>query len=99
MGEIRTFTPRAGAPQATAAPGPVAYPALTREQARLDFLFGARACRDHLDALIARIEADCPVGEAMARARVLNDGLETTGRVLTVLHQLGDAPATPDRSA
>lgn len=100
MGDVHTLTPRSDAPQAAApASGPVAYPALTREQARTDLLFGLRACRDHLDGLIHHVEADCPVGEAIARARVLNEGLTASGRVLTAYHQLGDPPAPTDRSA
>ena len=92
MGEVRTFTPRAGAPQSGAVTGPVTYPALTREQARTDLVFGLRACRDHLDGLIRRVEDGCPVVEAMARAKVLNEGLEASGRVLSAFHQVGDPP-------
>ncbi|MCJ2097224.1 hypothetical protein [Methylobacterium sp. E-046] len=92
MGEVHTLTPRASAPQSGAVSGPVTYPALTREQARSDLAFGLRACRDHLDGLIRRVEEDCPVVEAMARAKVLNEGLEASGRVLTAFHQLGDPP-------
>lgn len=94
MGEVHTLTPRASAPQASAnaTSGPATYPALTHEQARTDLVFGLRACREHLNGLIRRVEDGCPVVEAMARAKVLNEGLEATGRVLTAFHQVGDPP-------
>ena len=98
MGDIHTLTPRPSAPQTAAAVaglepvGPAAYPALTREQASTDLVFGLKAGRDLLDNLIARAEAGCPASEVLARVKALDQTLIATGRVVTALHQLGDTP-------
>ncbi|SFM62527.1 hypothetical protein SAMN05192568_104165 [Methylobacterium pseudosasicola] len=92
MGEVHTLKPHVSASQSGTTSGPATYPALTHEQARVDLVFGLRACHDHLGALIRRVEEGCPVVEAMARAKVLNEGLEASGRVLTAFHQIGDPP-------